>query len=300
MLWGTYQRDRIAAVKDGVRPAVTHPRDFFGQMRLQGQTGNFYILGYTNRRPPEVMAEARANFKKFFDAPGIGRKEYAAFENFMNRALTYNAEKRARSNFNKRLRDKMLEASLLPADQIAAFFDARVKDDTYIKDFQKDGAEQVLDQFKSESLKLLLEEKSGEGKVLGILLIGSFANGGATPNSDFDVSIITQGGSGSRFKEFTDAFIAAWGKDRQKQHTVTFHESPLRPSRWLVDAIHDCPYLIISPDKDLVEVLQRKPGEAPAFTPDYHLTPFGRVKRGLQYLAVETTMLFTRPAPPRK
>ncbi len=300
--WGAYQRDRGEALAKGVTPAVTSPRAFFGHMRVMGQTGYYYPLGFTPRDNEGVMKEARASFRKYFDGPGVGQKEYDAFERFMKRALTYNAEKRAKSNFNKRLRDKMLEASLLPAGQIADFFDARVKDDGYIKDFQKNGgADQVLEQFRGIALDLLLKEpEKADGKVLGVLLIGSFANGGATPGSDFDVSIITQDGSHARAKGFMDEFIARWGKDRQKQHTVTFHESPLRPSRWLVDAIHDCPYLIISPDKALVEVLQRKPGEAPAFVTGKELTARGRVDRVLQYLAVETTMLFTRPAPPRK
>jgi predicted nucleotidyltransferase len=300
--WGGYQRDRNEAKAQGVTPAVSSPRAFFGHMRVMGQTGRYYPLGFTPRDNENVMKEARASFRRYFDAPGIGQKEYDAFDRFMARALTYNAEKRAKSNFNKRLRDKMLEASLLPADQIAAFFDARVKDDTYIKDFQKDGsADAVLEQFRGLALQMLLEEPAkADGKVLGVLLIGSFANGGATPGSDFDVSIITENGSGARAKYFFDEFVARWGEKRQKQNTVTFHEHPLRPSRWLVDKIHDCNYLIISPDKVLVDVLQRKPGEAPSFVTSKELTVRGRIDRVLQYLAVETTMLFTRPAPPKK
>ncbi len=282
-----YWKKRVAS---GEIPPVSKPREFFSYMRVMGQTGEFFVLGFAARDDQAVVKEAGETFRKYFDAPEIKAQPgiYKAFDGFVERARNYNVERRAPSNFRKLVRDNMLKASTLPVAKLESFFDGLYRDQARTSDFQHGGAAAILNRFQEIVDEELRKEPEGvRGRIRGVVLIGSFASGAATPTSDFDGELVTDYGSPVRVQGFIDRVLARWNAEgRQKTNPVTFHEHPLPFSRRVIRMVHDCPYLVISPDPAVVSELAMRPGEAPAFRPSPKLTAKGRALRWLQYAAV--------------
>jgi hypothetical protein len=281
----------------GVPPIVSRPREFFAAMRVFGQNGYFYVPGFTPLGDAQVLKESRETFAKFFDGPGIGDKERAAFEGFLQRAVVFNAERRAASKFRANVRDNMLKASTMTPDKIAPFFDG-LPIMAKTADFQTSGgADAILAQFKQTALEVLAEEPAdSKDRVTGVILIGSFAIGAATPKSDFDIEPITADGTPGRVRSFADKVTARWTSlGRQETNPVSFHYFGYLNSRWEIRAIHHEPYIIISHDQSIIDNLAMRPGEGPSHVPTRERTLVGRFLRGLQYGAVYATTLFSDP-----
>ncbi|MDE2238152.1 MAG: nucleotidyltransferase domain-containing protein, partial [Elusimicrobia bacterium] len=175
--------------KQGQVPAVSRQRSFFAHMRVMGQTGEFRVLGYVPRDNQAVIKEARQTFRRFFDAPGIGQREIQAYERFLGRLSEQGKEASTISNFRKRARYAMFGAALLPAGQVADYLDGlSVEQDRDRRaDFGQNEAPRLLEGFRQVVLEELAKEPADDpGRVVGVVLIGSFASGTARPGSDFD------------------------------------------------------------------------------------------------------------------
>lgn len=299
--WGPYLGYWQKLRDSGVPPIVSKPREFFAAMRIFGQTGYFYVPGFTPMEDADVLTEARQAFHKYFDGPGIGDKERASFDGFTERALLFNNKRRAASKFRANVRDNMLKASTMTPDKIAGFFEAlpiQAKTD----DFQKNAADAILAQFKEVALSAIAEEpKDAKDRVTGVILIGSFALGAATPKSDFDIEPITADGGSGRVRAFADKVAKRWAEaGRQQTNPVSFHYFGYLNSRWEIRAIHHEPYIIISPDQSIIDNLAMRPGEPPSHNPSRKKTAMGQVLRGLQYAAVYATSLITPAKVPEK
>jgi hypothetical protein len=285
-VWPSYSKNwKDAAAKPA--PAVTDPRGFFIAMRLAGTSGRFYVLGAAPRDDAGAITEFRAAFARWFDGPGIGSREREALDRFMARALDYNAERRAPTNMRKNVREALLKASTMKAGDIAPYFDSLMKDEAAREtwNFQNKGAQKrVLDAFRETLLGVLdREDASAPDRVVGAIVLGSFASGSAGPNSDFDVELVSLGGKSGRRDAFTDKLVAAWkARGLHATNPVTVHAYPSPPSRGAVDRVHSGDYFVVSRDAELVAALSRAEGEAPKFSMVRVLTPRGRVNRAVQ------------------
>ena len=267
---------------------VSHPRAFFAYMRIAAGSGRFYVLGAAPLEDDAVISTFRADLIRWFDAPGtIGPRELAAFDAFTSRAKSYNAERRAPSNMRKHIRDALLKAATMEPAKIAPFFDSLLIEETAREtaDFQNKGAQKrILDAFKKEMLDTLAEEPEGaKGAIRAAILLGSFATGSAGPKSDFDVELLTDGGSNARsvafIKRLTDRWIAT---GHHARNPVTVHDFPSTPTRGIIDLVHTGDYIVVSLDPALTAELQRKPGEyAPRMVRKDSLR--GKVNRAVQY-----------------
>jgi predicted nucleotidyltransferase len=293
--WGPYLAYWKKMKATGTPPPISRPRAFFATMRVFGQTGEFYIPGFTPREDQDVLSEARETFNRFFDAPYIGDKERQAFEGFLQRAILYNAERRAASKFRANVRDNLLKASTMTPEKIAPFFDGLpIMQKT--AEFQNGASDAILEQFRAMALEEVAKEpQDAKDRITGVILIGSFALGAATPKSDFDVEPLTADGGSGRVREFADRVTKRWeAMSRQESNPVSFHYFGYLNSRWEIRAIHHEPYLIISPDAAIVENLAMRPGEPPSHVPQRRMTLKGRFLRWLQYAAVTLTSLTVR------
>lgn len=289
--WGDYQKQRQALIDKGFTPAVSQPRKFFAYMRVMGQTGEFCVPGFMPREDAAVVDEARETFEKYFDSPEMGEKERKAFEGFLGRALVYNAEKRAASKFRAMVRDTMLKASVQEPADVAQFFDG-LPTAAKTAEFQAGAADLILNRFKAVAMEEILKEPAdAKDRITGLILIGSFAIGAATPTSDFDIEPLTADGGSGRVKEFSQRLIKRWADEgRQKVNPITFHMFGYLNSRWELAKIHHEPYIILSPDPAIVDNLTLRPGEQ-RLTPSRTLSRRGKLYRWLQYVAVYGTSL---------
>ncbi|MDP3541194.1 MAG: nucleotidyltransferase domain-containing protein [Elusimicrobiota bacterium] len=286
-MWPSY-RSRWAEAKAKGAANVSRPRAFFAYMRIAAISGRFYVLGAAPLEDDAVIVNFRADLLRWFDAPGaVGARELAAFDAFTARAKTYNSERRAPSNMRKHIRDALIKASTMEPSKLAPFFDSLLLEETAREtaDFQNKGAQKrILDAFKKEMLDTLAEEPEGaKGRIRAAILLGSFATGSAGPKSDFDVELLTDGGSSARsvafIKRLTDRWIAT---GHHARNPVTVHDFPSTPTRGIIDLVHTGDYLVISLDARLAEELQRKPGEyAPTMIRTDSLR--GKVNRAVQY-----------------
>lgn len=286
-MWPSY-RTRWAEAKAKGEANVSRPRAFFAYMRIAAISGRFYVLGAAPLEDDAVIVKFRADLLRWFDAPGaVGARELAAFDAFTARAKSYNAERRAPSNMRKHIRDALLKASTMEPSKLAPFFDSLLLEETAREtaDFQNKGAQKrILDAFKDVMRDTLAEEPEGaKGRIRAAILLGSFATGSAGPKSDFDVELLTDGGSNARsaafIKRLTDRWIAT---GHHARNPVTVHDFPSTPTRGIIDLVHTGDYLVISLDARLAAELQRKPGEyAPTMIRTDSLR--GKVNRAVQY-----------------
>lgn len=286
-MWPSYKKRWVEAGEKGAAN-VSRPRAFFAYMRVAAISGRFYVLGAAPLEDDQVIVNFRADLLRWFDAPGaIGARELAAFDAFTARAKAYNSERRAPSNMRKHVRDALIKASTMEPSKLAPFFDSLLLEETAREtaDFQNKGAQKrILDAFKKEMLDTLAEEPlDAKGRIRAAILLGSFATGSAGPKSDFDVELLTDGGSSARtaafIKRLTDRWIAT---GRHALNPVTVHDFPSTPTRGIIDLVHTGDYMLISLDDELAARLQRKPGEyAPRMIRVDSLR--GKVNRAVQY-----------------
>jgi predicted nucleotidyltransferase len=296
-LWPAYQRKLAALSARGEAPAVGSPRAFFTHMRVMGESGVFYVLGFSALNDREVLEESRMAFDRFFDGPGIGAAERLAFKGFLERVAVFNAAHRAHSNMKKQIRDALLAASVMPAGAVAPFFDSlAVRDKSAeIEAFQREGAAVVLAEYRRVVLETLAEEPDSPDAVLAVVLMGSFARGAATPTSDLDTELIVPDGREGRAEAFNTRLVARWeALGRQRANPITPHEHPLDASRRLLSMVHvDGAYRVLSLDEGLAVALAPRAEDLPAGGRVRHRTLRGRLGRLLEYALVYAVTLWT-------
>lgn len=286
-MWPSFKKRWEEAKAKGAAN-VSRPRAFFAYMRVAAISGRFYVLGSAPLEDDAVITRFRETLVKWYDAPGVlGPKELAAFDAFTARAKAYNAERRAPSNMRKHIRDALIKGATMDPAKLAPFFDSLLLEETAREtwDFQNKGAQKrILESFKQVLHDTLAEEPAdAKGRVRAAILLGSFATGSAGPKSDFDVELLTDGGSNKRsvafIKRLTDRWIAT---GLHATNPVTVHDFPSTPTRGIIDLVHTGDYILVSLEPELVASLQRKPGEyAPTMIRADSFR--GRINRAVQY-----------------
>ena len=286
-MWPSYKKRWDEARVQGAAN-VSRPRAFFAYMRIAAISGRFYVLGAAPLEDDAVIAEFRKTLVKWYDAPGaIGTKELAAFDAFSARAKAYNSERRAPSNMRKHLRDALIKGSTMEPAKLAQFFDSLLVEETAREtaDFQNKGAQKrILDTFTRVLHDTLAEEPMGvNGRVRAAILLGSFATGSAGPKSDFDVELLTDGGSNIRSVAFIKRLTERWiSTGHHARNPVTVHDFPSTPTRGIIDLVHTGDFMLVSLEENLVRDLQRLPGEySPRMIRSDSLR--GRINRAIQY-----------------
>jgi hypothetical protein len=285
-MWPSY-KDRWAKASGEGDVAVSRPRAFFSAMRVTGMSGRFYLLGGSALEDDLVIAEFRKAFDRFFDGPGVGARERAALEAFMQRAKGFNAEKRSHTNMYKNIRDPLIKASTMRSDRIADYFDGLILPEKEIttKEYQQGGQ---MDRTREAFLKVLratLDEENPNDphRVRAAIVLGSFASGSAGPGSDFDVEALVNDASNVNLaafmKRLTDHWIAA---GYHKTNPVTVHDRASWPSWGLVNIVQTRHYIVVSPEPALAVRLSRQSFEDPAVVLERGYTARGRFNRVVQ------------------
>ncbi|MCX5794992.1 MAG: nucleotidyltransferase domain-containing protein [Elusimicrobia bacterium] len=281
-LWPGYQEKLRKLAARGEASAVTRPRTFFSFMRVMGETGIFHVLGFAALNDQAVLEESRRTFDRFFDGPGIGPAQREAFARFLDRIAVFNVAHRAHSNMKKHIRDALLLASVMPARDIAPFFNSlALKDKTdEIEQFQRQGAPEIIKAYQEAVRQTLAEEPDTPDRILGVVLMGSFARGAATPTSDMDTEPLARDGQDGRTQAFNDRLIARWeALGLQRANPITPHEHALHPSPGLLSMIHpNGDFLVVADDEALEEALAPGSGSASPMIRDRTVRGwFGRV-----------------------
>lgn len=285
-MWPGYKARWTKAAGEG-DVAVSRSRAFFSAMRVTGMSGRFYLLGGSALEDDLVIAEFRKAFDRYFDGPGIGARERASFEAFMQRAKGFNAEKRSHTNMYKNIRDPLIKASTMRPDQIADYFDGLILPEKEIstKEYQQGGQmDRTREAFLAVLMSTLEEENPNDAhRVRAAIVLGSFASGSAGPGSDFDVEALVNDASNANLaafmKRLTDRWIAA---GYHKTNPVTVHDRASWPSWGLVNIVQTRHYIVVSPERALTVRLSRQAFEDPAVVLERGYTARGRFNRVVQ------------------
>jgi hypothetical protein len=282
-MWPGYKSRWAKASADGP-VAVSSPRAFFTAMRVTGMSGRFYALGGSALEDELVISEFRGAFDRYFDGPGIGARERAALEAFMQRAKGFNAEKRAHTNMYKNIRDPLIKASTMKPEQLAPYFDSLIPPEKEIttKEYQQSGQmERTKEAFLAVLQATLDEEDAGDPhRVRAAIVLGSFASGSAGPGSDFDVEALVNGASDARLPAFMKRLTDRWtAAGYHKTNPVTVHDHAAWPSWGVVNIVQTRHYIVVSSEPALVVRLSRQAFEDPAVHLERGYTFRGRVNR---------------------
>ncbi len=252
--WREYRKLRAAApaVIAG-KASVSNARGFFVDSRMMGMIGGVRTVGSRSGSDAYVSGEAIKLFDRYFDVAGDVEAR-PAFLAFLDRAVLYNPM-RSSSNLRKHIRKALHGASILAPSEMKAHFDKLMGPEINAgaAEFQNDGAQAVLDAFRvSISATVAEEDLFAPDRVVGVVLLGSFATGAATPTSDFDLHVLTDNGNSRRVPGFLERLERRWNADpNSKGHPVNGADFGFLPSRSMLLGMHHDRFLVMSPDAEL-------------------------------------------------
>lgn len=289
-MWPRQRAQIEEAQREGIDLPVSKHRRFFSWMRGMGQNGAFYVMGWATMDEDTVVEEAQWTYDKFFDSPRLGPKQRLAFDEFLVRARDYNAEKRAPSHFKKVVRDGLLKAATKPVSELVAHFDAlaRPRSAVKVEKFQERHQDDVIAAFREAIVDTIAEEPWNDpSRIIGVVVLGSFARGGAHSRSDFDTQFVTANGRQSRVLSFKARLLARWIEmGRHQFNPLGVMEFPSSPSKGVLMMTHHDPYFIVAGDKDLEETLAWGLPDKPLFDLQQEMKLRHRIARWLHVLTV--------------
>jgi len=249
--------------------AVSDARGFFVDSRMMGMLGGPSIVGSRNGSDEYMKSEALALFDRYFVSPGPETQK--AFSDFVDRAIRYNPMRSA-SNLRKQLRKGLQGASVIAPEEMRAHFDGLAQPEAIVvaAEFQRDEQERILAAFHRAVSEVVDEEDpSASDRVVGVVLLGSFATGSATPTSDFDLHVLTNNGGSRRVAEFVKRLERRWSADPDsKSHPINGADFGFLPAREMLLNIHNDRFLIMSSDRRLERNLSPPASYASRARPD--------------------------------
>jgi predicted nucleotidyltransferase len=136
--------------------------------------------------------------------------------------------------------------------ELPVFFDglATQEEADKLSRYQKAGQREVLATFEklvNETILEVNENKKAGRRIVGALLLGSFANHAAGPESDLDVQLLSEDGSPFGIEEVMRRLKGKWKEAGYARHPIGGFQYALPLSKNLLMRIHQEPYMIFSP-----------------------------------------------------
>jgi hypothetical protein len=261
--WDQLKEQIDAAQAAGHDTAVRQFVNFFIAHRVQGSTGSYAPMGFRPGTNRIVVRDAWHIFNRYFEPDTASRD---AFRRFIDRAKQHNPNRRS-TQFRKILFHALRAGSVLPRKELPAFFDnlATGEVGSSLETFQRERQPHVLATFKrvvEETIVELNADLQPRSRIVGALLLGSFANNAAAPGSDFDVQTLTADGRARNVGAFNALLKKNWkSTEYADEHPVGGFQYALGPSKPLLNKIHLEPYIIISPYPEVVTAMSRTEAE---------------------------------------
>lgn len=290
--WYTFPRlverwEEVAqGTADGQTRAVRRIMGFFIAHRVLGSTGSYAPMGFRVATNRTVILDAWRIYIRYFpDDPGSAE----SFARLVARATLYNPNRRS-TQFRKVIFHALREAAVLPHDRVAAYFDSLATKDksAELSAYQAARQAEVLALFDETVKKVILELNADiprGRRVVGAVLLGSFANGAAGPGSDLDVQTLSEDGGTAYNAEFLKRLKARWKAEGDPTHPASGFEYALPLSKALLQRVHREAYLVLSPYPEVVAALSTPADERRELD-------MARTKGGLAFVVFYSAVLF--------
>ncbi|MBI3298952.1 MAG: nucleotidyltransferase domain-containing protein [Elusimicrobia bacterium] len=268
--WYTFPRlvERWNEVAESLEKSEGKPRavrsimGFFIAHRVLGSTGSYAPMGFRVAANQVVVDDAWRIYDAYFADDAASR---AAFGRLIARSLRFNPNRRS-TQFRKIVFHALREAATMDPAAVPAFFDSLATDEkaAALADYQATAQPRILARFETLANAVILELNASlpaGRRVVGAVLLGSFANGAAGPGSDLDLQTISEDGGASYNEEFLKRLKARWKAEGVPSHPVSGFEYGLPLSKDLITRVHHEPYMVVSPYPEVVAALAAAPGE---------------------------------------
>jgi predicted nucleotidyltransferase len=249
--------ERAFRARGAESPAVRRRLPFFLSTLILGSTGRMGPFGLREAANRVVLEDAWAVFNRFFRADDAATE---AFSRFLARAQIFNPNRRV-TQFRKIVTTGLLGAAVLGTAELPAYFDSLASAETgrSLLEFQAGPQQTALKLFTGLVQETILEMNAGlppGRRIVGALLMGSFANGAAGPSSDLDLQTIAEKGSSAHIGAFYSKLDAKW-EEAGMRNPISDYQYALPLSKTLITHLHREHYLILSPYPEVVAGLQR-------------------------------------------
>ena len=294
LYWYTFPRllERWSELAESLEQAAGRPRAvrrimaFFIAHRVLGSTGSYAPMGFRVAANQTVVDDAWRIYRAYFPD---GSESREAFARLIERALRFNPNRRS-TQFRKVVFHALREASTKRPEELPAYFDSLATAEKAADLAAYQAAEQgkVLERFNTLTEQVILELNRGlpaGRRLVGAVLLGSFANGAAGPGSDLDVQTLSEDGRATYNAEFLKRLKALWKSEGYPAHPVSGFEYGLPLSRELLSRVHREPYLVVSPYPEVRQAMSIAPE-----TMKGHETRRGL--RGAAFVVVYSGVLF--------
>lgn len=260
-------RTMILQQKAESRPETRSVRDLEGMWldwRVKSYSGKVTTAGFQVADRATIRKDALKIFDRRFPKDAASR---AAFRRYMDRVDAAVPVERP-SNYRKRAYSVFYELPLVAPADLPARIDAMLSPE-HIAGFEahRAGRQQVLlNAFKTAAVAAIRDVNLGlpeAKKLVAVILLGSYAIGQSTPDSDIDFQLVTRDGSPDAIAPFKAALDRHWTSDRIEKLEV--FQFALPPSREVVVESFQEGYQVVSPDPEAVRALS-KTGFAPPAT----------------------------------
>ncbi|MDX6770725.1 MAG: hypothetical protein SF051_14415 [Elusimicrobiota bacterium] len=253
------------AASKGRDRAVKDLEGMWVAWRTRGYSGRVQTAGFEVADRATVRREAMKVWDKYYPKDPEAK---AAFLRYMARVESFVPAARP-SNYRKLAFGAFFLTPVVPVADLAARIDAMLSE-SHLAAIAKHRAERqdaVVASFRAAVLASIREVNAGlpaGKKIVAVSMLGSYAIGQSTPDSDVDYQLITQDGGADGLEPFKAALDRHWTENRLEK--IEAFQFALPPSPEVVRASFNEGYRIISPDPAAVAALSTDTFTPPAPT----------------------------------
>ncbi|MFA6028377.1 MAG: nucleotidyltransferase domain-containing protein [Elusimicrobiota bacterium] len=259
-------RRKVQGWQERARGRETAVKDLEGLLlawRTKGYTGAMSPLGPRTASREVIEEEGLEIFDRYYPGQPMAREAFLRYVGRIEKVVPSSR----RSHFRKLVFQAFEETALLPPRQVANRLDAMLSNAAVkeIRRFRSERMPGVLEDFRAMILPAILQENAHRpaGKrILGVVLLGSFAVGLASPSSDMDLQLVTEDGSLGDARAFQKGLKERWAFEGQTNPLSPF-EYAVPPNPALLARMH-AGYLVFSPYEQVAQALAAPATEASA------------------------------------
>jgi len=244
------------AESEGKLRAVEDLEGMWLDWRVKSYTGGVATTGFKVSDRATTRKDALNIFDRYFPKDESARQ---AYRRYMDRVGVVVPLERP-SNYRKNAYRVFYELPIVDPQEVPARIDAMLSE-AHIAGFQAHRAERqpaILASFQEAALASIRDVNAGlpaGRKIVAVILLGSYAIGQSTPDSDIDYQLVTQDGGFAAIAPFKDALAKHW--TRHTLEKIEAFQFTLPPSREVVEESFVEGYRVISPDPQVVKILSK-------------------------------------------
>ncbi|HAH05588.1 MAG TPA: hypothetical protein DCM05_03535 [Elusimicrobia bacterium] len=223
--------------------------------RAKAYMGVHQPMGPWVADPATSRREALAIWDAYYPPDPAAR---AAFLRYLDRVDQF-APKHRRSFYRKHAFRVFEVTPTVEPERLVERLDALLGEEELrgIEVYRRERQPRVLEDFRRAALEAIDEVNAGlepGRRVLGVLLLGSFAGGNAAPGSDLDYQVLTEDGGAAPVAQVIEAVDRRWAVLGHPEPPSPYQYA-LPPNRTLLHKMHREGYLLISPYEEATRAL---------------------------------------------